>query len=179
MAVELTALIPAFRTPVQTLLDNCRGRGVEMRPYFTIRTPLEQAKLWRQSRSRQEIEQKLDELRRAGAEFLAHCIESIGPQHGDPVTNALPGYSWHQWNEAVDCFWVVNGKSEWSTQKLVNGINGYKVYAEEAVKLNLNAGGLWKKLKDWPHVQQRPDASPATTMSLREINEGMRERFAT
>src|ERR1051325_8997540 len=179
MAVDLDALIPVFRSSIEKLLGNCRVRGVDMRPYFTVRTPFEQAKLWRQSRSRLEIDAEIQRLRRADADFLAHCLESVGPQHGDPVTNALPGYSWHQWAEAVDCFWVVDGKAEWSTEKVVNGLNGYKVYAEEAVKLGLNAGGLWHTLKDWPHVQRRPDASPATIMSLKEINDGMRERFGS
>src|SRR5436190_15319162 len=144
MAVDIDALMPVFKSSIDTLLGDCRARGVDMGPYFTIRTPFEQARLWRQSRSRQEIDEEIQRLRQGGADFLVHCLESVGPQHGDPVTNALPGYSWHQWAEAVDCFWVVAGKAEWSAQRVVGGINGYKVYAEEAVKLGLNAGGRWR-----------------------------------
>ncbi|GAK49224.1 hypothetical protein U14_00443 [Candidatus Moduliflexus flocculans] len=56
--------------------------------------------------------------------------QSVGPQYGDPVTNALPGCSWHQWNEAVDLFWVIDGKAEWSSKKKImlqdgSSVNGY------------------------------------------------------
>ena len=40
------------------------------------------------------------------ANFLASVLDGVGPQHGPHVTNALPGLSWHQWGEAVDCFWT-------------------------------------------------------------------------
>ncbi len=148
-----------------------------MRPSAGLRDPFEQARLWRQSRSIEEIRAKIHEFEAAGANFLAHCIESVGPQHGDPVTNAPPGYSWHQWGEAVDCFWLLNGKAEWSTSKQVNGSNAYKVYAEEAVNVGLVAGGNWTSLKDWPHVQIRPDASPAKTLSVNQVDAAMKARF--
>ena len=64
----------------------------------------------------------------------------VGPQKGDPVTNAIPGLSWHQWGEAVDCFWVVNNKAVWDLETVVNGLNRFMVYANEAKKLGLDAG---------------------------------------
>ena len=100
MAADLTLLVPAFRPRLETLLANCRARGVEMRPYTGLRTPLEQAKLWRQSRSREQIDAKVAQLRAAGADYLADCIVHVGPRNGDPVTNAVPVLSWHQWGEA-------------------------------------------------------------------------------
>jgi hypothetical protein len=175
----LNTLVPAFRSSVETLLGRCRTRGVELRPYFTLRSPFEQAKLWRQSRTTEEIVGTIAELKKAGALFLAHCLESVGPQSGRHVTNAPPGYSWHQWGEAVDCFWAVSGRAEWSTQKRVKGQNGYRVYAEEAGKLRLTAGGLWASLKDWPHVQLRREGSPGQVMTVQEIDTAMRERFGT
>lgn len=177
MAADLSTLGPAFRSSVQALLEKCLARGVEMRPYFTMRSPFEQAKLWRQSRTGEEIMSRMAELRKAGAHFLVHCLESVGPQAGRHVTNALPGFSWHQWGEAVDCFWAVAGHAEWSTQKKVDGHNGYRLYAEQAAKLRLTAGGLWTSLKDWPHVQMRPEDSPAQIMSVEEIDAAMKARF--
>lgn len=141
MAADLTLLVPTFRPRLETLLASCRARGVEMRPYMGLRTPLEQARLWRQSRSREQIDAKVAQLHAAGADYLADCIVRVGPQNGDPVTNAVPGLSWHQWGEAADCFWVVKGDAEWSTKRLVNGLNGYRVMAEEAKKLGLDPGG--------------------------------------
>lgn len=177
MAANLELLIPTFKTKVDQLLRTCMSNGFEMRPSTTRRDAREQARLWRQSRSIEEIETKIAELDRAGAHFLATCIGDVGPQAGIHVTNALPGFSWHQWDEALDCFWVVDGKAEWSTQKLVKGNNGYHIFAEAAEAIGLTAGGKWPKFKDWPHVQLRSSASPAKEMSLLEIEDAMRKRF--
>lgn len=177
MPMDSSQLVTLFNAKLNDLLLECSSHGVEMRPYFGIRTPFEQAKLWRQSRTREEINQKIKELREAGAPFLADCLESVGPQSGSPVTNAIPGLSWHQWGEAVDSAWVVAGKTEWSTQKKVDGINGYQVYAEQAVNLGLDPGGLWKSLKDWPHVQLRAASSPLKVLSIVEIDRTMKKRF--
>jgi hypothetical protein len=171
---DLGDLIPGLQPQVQELLNKCLLRGIEMRPCATLRDPFEQA---RQSRSREEIERKIAQLREAGASFLADCIERVGPQSGRPVTGAAPGLSWHQWGEALDCFWMVNGAAEWDAGRLVNGVNGYRVYAEEARRLGLTAGGFWPRLKDWPHVQLRPGDSPADAMALDEINATMKARF--
>jgi peptidoglycan LD-endopeptidase CwlK len=177
MSIDLSLLVPEFQDKLNGLLAACRGKGVEMLPYFGIRTPFEQAKLWRQSRTADEVARKIADLRSQGAPFLAHCLDSVGPQNGAPVTKAIPGLSWHQWGEAVDCAWVVAGKTEWSLQKKVNGINGYQLYAEQARALGIDAGGLWKSFKDWPHVQLRPASSPLKVLSLAEIDKAMQERF--
>lgn len=178
MAADLGPLVAEFRGKVEELIANCAQRGVEMRPNAGLRTPFEQAKLWRQSRAREEIEAKIDALRADGANFLAYCLESVGPQQGKHVTNAIPGLSWHQFGEAVDCFWVVNGTAEWSSKKKVGGVNGYRVYVEEAEQLGLTAGGNWAVFKDWPHVQMRGPSNVLKAMSLQEINDVLKERFA-
>jgi hypothetical protein len=177
MAADITLLVSEFTQQIRQLLDRCRLRGIEMRPYMGLRDPFEQARLWRQSRSREEIQARIALLQAQGAGFLAHCLESVGPQHGRPVTNALPGLSWHQWGEAVDCFWLVGGKAEWSAGRLVSGANGYQVYAEEAEALGLTAGGRFTSLKDWPHVQMRADASPLSSLSMVEIDAAMAAMF--
>jgi peptidoglycan LD-endopeptidase CwlK len=171
-------LHPEFGQKLNYLLSACAEQQVIMRPYFRIRSPLDQARLWRQSRTREEINQKIAWLHDQGAPFLAGCIEQVGPQNGPHVTNAIPGLSWHQWGEAADCFWVVDGKAEWSTQRQVGGRNGYRVYADQAAALGLDPGGRWQSLKDWPHVQLRPLGSPAQLHSLAEIDRAMAERFS-
>jgi hypothetical protein len=175
--VALDDLDAGLRVRVTALLDQCRTDGVEMRPYMTLRTPLEQAKLWRQSRALEEIILKITELQAAGAAYLAGCLEAAGPQNGPHVTNAPPGFSWHQWGEAVDCFWVVDHKAEWSTKRLVDGRNGYRHYASIAAALDLTPGGHWPKFKDWPHVQMRPENSPRGVMTLTDMDERLAERF--
>jgi len=170
-------LVPELRPKARTLIERCRVRGIEMRTYETLRTPLEQGIIWRQSRTREQVQAKIQELRNAGAEFLAFCIESVGPQSGRHVTDAPPGLSWHQWGEAFDSFWVVNGGAEWSTTKKINGLNGYHVYAEEAENIGLTAGGLWTNFKDWPHVQLRSEKSPQRLFTITQIDQTMRQRF--
>jgi peptidoglycan LD-endopeptidase CwlK len=175
--IDLSKLSADFRSKIETLINNCKMQNVEMRPYFGIRTPFEQAKLWRQSRSSEEVRERISTLKTDGAKFLAHCIESVGAQlTGPEVTKAIPGLSWHQWGEAVDSVWIVDGKANWSERQLVNGINGYKVYAEEAKKLSLDAGLFWR-FKDSPHVQLRPVGSPQKMFGLLEIDKKMEEMF--
>lgn len=177
MPPTLDDLVPEFRPVAARVLEICRAQGVEVRVNETVRDPFHQARLWRQSRTIEQIQTRIAQFRGAGAEFLAHCLESVGPQHGDHVTNAPPGLSWHQWGEALDCFWVVNGKAEWSTTRKVDGKNGFRVYAAAAASIGADAGGLWPSFKDWPHVQLRAEGSPADVFSLQEISDVMRERF--
>jgi hypothetical protein len=172
-----TDLNPLLLSLLEKLIRQCKERGCEMRPYNGVRTPLAQARLWRQSRTIEEINEQIATFRKAGALFLADCLVKAGPQHGGHVTNAPPGFSWHQWGEAMDCFWVVDGKAEWSTTKKIAGQNGYRVYAEIAAALGLTAGGLWPKFKDWPHVQLSKDNAPSTGKSIMEINDAMQARF--
>lgn len=179
MAISLDGLVPNFRTKLEAVLATCASAGVEMRPYFGIRTPDEQAKLWRQSRAKEEIEVARQKLLAGGAPFLAEVLHRVGPQHGPHVTNALPGFSWHQWGEAMDCFWALNGHAEWSTTVLENGVNGYRFYANAGKAAGLTAGGLWTSFKDWPHLQLRSAASPvAAGMSMSDIDKEMKKRFA-
>ncbi|MBP7003651.1 MAG: M15 family metallopeptidase [Amaricoccus sp.] len=160
------------------VLKDLLSFGVEMRPYFGIRTPKEQAILWRQSRSKEEIAAAVLRLKQGGAPFLAETLESVGPQNGPEVTKALPGLSWHQWGEAVDCFWAVNGKAEWSSSKIIDGVNGYKEYARRVKQAGLDAGGLWPSFKDWPHAQFRRQGSPTSAgMTLAEIDAEMRKMY--
>lgn len=177
MAADLTPLVGAFRTKLERVLKRCKTEGYEMRPYMALRTTLEQAKLWRQSRSIEQINAKIAEFRAAGAPFLAASLVKAGPQNGDPVTNAAPGLSWHQWGEAADCFWLVDGKAEWSTKRLINGRNGYQVFANIAQAEGLTAGGLWSSFKDWPHVQLRKAGSPLPEMTLAQVDAEMKRRF--
>lgn len=180
MAVSLDGLDPAFREKVEALLNKCLQSGVEMRPYFSIRHVDEQARLWRQSRATEEINAAIHILKQAGAPYIAEVLDRVGPQHGPHVTNSLPGLSWHQWGEAVDCFWAVNGRAEWSSSVLVNGINGYKFYASSARDAGLEAGGFWSSIKDWPHVQLRRFGSPVSAgMTLKQVNDAMKQKFGS
>jgi peptidoglycan L-alanyl-D-glutamate endopeptidase CwlK len=178
MAISLEGLVPEFRTNALALLADLAIRGIEMRPFAALRSPREQAILWRQSRAREEVEGAASRLRSQGAFFLAETLVTVGPQHGQHVTNALPGFSWHQWGEAIDCFWVINGIAEWSTNRLVDGVNGYRMYAASAKNAELHAGGTLSSFKNWPHVQARKAGSPvAEGLTVQQIDVEMKKRF--
>lgn len=162
-----------FATKLSQVIEKCRDQGVVMIPYTGIRDPREQARLWRQSRSSSAVAASIQWLKDNGAPFLAGVLDGVGPQPTGPrVTNALPGFSWHQWGEAMDCYWEVNGGAEW------DNLTGYKVYAEVAEDIGLNAGGHWASFKDWPHVQARSAANPKNVFSVPDIDAKMRAKFS-
>ena len=145
--MNLDQLTPEAREKFTLLLARLKGRGDELRPYCTVRDPFEQARLWRQGVTARQVVERCEFLRSVGAPRIAACIESVGPQHGRRVTNAPPGYSWHQFGEAMDCFLVVHGAADWDAEA-----HGYKAYATEAAGLELTPGRKWG---DSPHVQLR------------------------
>lgn len=178
MTDRMDGLEPQFRERLEAVLGDLRDEGIEMRVTAGLRTPSEQARLWRQSRSREEIDAAVRHLRQGGAWYLADVLSESAPAHGPPVTRALPGLSWHQWGEAADCLWIVNGVAEWSLARIVNRDNGYHAYARAAEAAGLAAGGFWPRLADWPHVQKRKVASPLMAgLSLKAIDEAMQARF--
>lgn len=173
----LNSLIPEFRAKVETLMHNCAAINLDMRPTQGLRNPYDQARYWRQSRSSQTVADEIAYLQSKGAHFLAHVIQSVGPQNGPHVTNAIPGLSWHQWGEAIDFAWFENGHEVPYADSVVNGRKGYELYAQEAKKLDLEAGYFWGKFQDGPHVQLSHAASPLVKYSLIEIDAEMQKRF--
>ena len=181
MSRDCSLLDPKFYGRVQGLLKACADIDVVMKPYYTIRTPWEQARIWRKTRSTKSIMQASDDFHDENAHHLANILIDVGPQFSGPgarghMTYAKPGYSWHQWGEAIDCFWLVNGEINWSTTEktLQNDKNGYQVYGKTAeqkglVSLGVRAG--W----DWNHIQKREEGSPQ--ISAEEIDAEMLERF--
>lgn len=162
---SLTDLTPGFRTSIEKLLSDLAAKGYNFTPFYTRRTPWDQARLWRQGRTLNEIQNTIEKLRSGNANFLASILEEAGPQDGRRVTNALPGYSWHQWGEAVDCMYVVNGKAVWDND------SAYKLYADAARAAGLTAG-YYFSFKDMVHVQAMPHEVSSTLTAL-EINDGM------
>ena len=156
-----------FRSLVEALLDDVAGQGYEFRLTTTLRTPWQQGRLWRQSRTRAEIQRRLIQLHEAGAGYLADVIERVGPQNGPPVTRAIPGLSWHQHGEAADAVLIVGGAAVWDA-----GHAGYRAYAATAERLGLTPG---RKFGDAPHVQMR--RTEPTALPLAEVAEEMEARF--
>jgi peptidoglycan LD-endopeptidase CwlK len=170
----LEGLDPAFVTALDALLADCASVGVVMHPYFGLRDPVTQAKLWRQSRLTSEIDAKRRLLVASGAPFLARCIDAAGPQSGPWATNAIPGYSWHQWGLACDCVWMRAGKGTFDSNiDLAN--NGYRIYAARAPLHGLTN---LASIGDIDHVQLPKEGSPLHRYTLEQIDKAMAEKFA-
>jgi len=169
--MTLDGLTDEFRETVGVLLAKLKEQGHTLVPYCTVRTPFEQARLWRQSRSSQQIATMTQRLRQQGAPRIAACIEAIGPCYGKPVTNAAPGYSWHQYGEAVDCFLLDrDGHADWDSSAA-----GYIAYARTAKELGLRAG---RDFGDSPHVQLRHH-EPHHDHSPSQLEDMLAERYPT
>lgn len=174
----LDTLDEAFAADYRRLLVDCREQGKPMRAYYAIRSPTVQARLWRQSRSRKEIDAGVEWIRGAGAPTIAYLIQSVGPQYGRWATNAAPGNSWHQWALAGDAYALVDGAVSWDTIPGQVGGAGdahYRYYAERAVELGLTP--LGPSIGDWCHVQARPESAPSRLYSWSQIDAEMRRRF--
>ena len=167
-----------FAHLISLLLYECENHHVLMVPYEKLRSPQRQAELWVNGRSVNEIQHQIRYLHNAKAYFLASCLERARIKEGKIITNALPGYSWHQWGEAVDCYWLKEGKVSWDLDtKDENDQNGYAIYARIARKLGLESGYYWKDIVDATHIQLQPYSSPGKIYSLPEINEVMEDYF--
>lgn len=166
MTVKLDKLSHAFRTKLVMAMDESKAAGTIMVPYVADRDPWEQARLWRRSRNKAQVEAALTELRAGNAKWLADVLESVGPQPTGPwATNALPGFSYHQWGTACDLYWLKNGKTEW------NDLTGYAAFAAHCKHVGLTHGYFWKS-RDAVHVQLHSETKPVGTMA--QIDAAMR-----
>lgn len=170
MSRDMAALDPDFRTRVNKVLDECAERGSTLVPFYTTRHPREQARLYRQDKSTALIERQIDMLRDSGARWLSWHLESVGPQYGRWATNALPGQSWHQYGQAVDCYVRgPDGQAIWDAAH-----EGYSVYHAAATRWGLTNLGL----RDAVHLQLSPGSPLAYYDSWAEIDAVMRHKWS-
>jgi hypothetical protein len=165
---DLELLSGEFLAPLRAVTAAVAARSHELRPFCTRRDPWTQARLWRQSRSREEVHSTIEFLRNHGAPHLAGVLESVGPQHGRWATDALPGLSWHQWCEACDLFVVEGGVAIWRANH-----PGYLALHAEAATRRLHVPLL---VRDPYHVQLRIE-SVLHEHSWPEIDRAMMEKY--
>lgn len=165
---NIDLLSEEFQPLVVELLENCKNKGHELRVFRAYSDSKEQTHLWRQSRTRMEVNKAAERLDREGAPWLTRLLLTAEPQYGRWATNNLPGQSWHQHGEAVKCYVVTErGKAAWSAKH-----PGYQVLAEEAKLLGLTPGLNWE-YKNAYHVQLRSEAVRAL-YTWSEIDQKMR-----
>lgn len=149
----------------------CTREGLVIRLTSGLRTPLEQAALWRMGRGTSVINAKIEELKSQSAPYLALCIDKAGPQNGPWRTNALPGYSWHNWGLGAD-FMCFNMKGD----PIQNGdAYEYRVFQRMIPFAGLhNYGKDW--IKDAGHVQFY-ELSPSSKYTLAEMDKLLSEKY--
>jgi peptidoglycan LD-endopeptidase CwlK len=162
MSTDLNDLKSDFRAKVVAGLAALAAEGLHFRPYFTLRDPVTQAKLWRQSRSAAAVNAKLSELTAVHCDFMVACFHKAGPASGAWATNAIPGLSWHQYGEAVDCFLEdASGNPVWESPK-------YARFGQIG-----DGHGMWwgGHFGDSDHWQARRTEPPAAFGTLKQIND--------
>jgi peptidoglycan L-alanyl-D-glutamate endopeptidase CwlK len=165
---KLEDLVPELREKAAIIQQACKeAANFDLLIYCTFRSLEEQARLWRQSRSRQEINQKQDSLANLGFTFLAGILEEVGPQYGDHVTNAAPGESWHNYGEAFDACPVLNGKLAWNYLKAKPY---WDAYGEAVKQAGLYWAGYWANFREYPHAQLRSGGNPLKLLKPQEVN---------
>lgn len=163
MTVDWTLLNNSFSIKLQNLLNICEKEGIIMKPYSGFRSLTDQAKIWRQSRSTTEVNDEINKLNTNGAPYLASVIQNVGPQKmGPELTNAIPGYCWHNYGQAMDCYLEENGQANWNGEA-----QGYKVYGQLAAESGLKWGG---DFGDWDHVQLNQKEVP-DILTLKQVND--------
>jgi len=149
---RLEDLVPEVQAMAKEHILRCADAGFELLIYCTLLDAHEQARLYRQSRTKEQVQKKMDQLTARGFPALAKILKDVGPQKTGPkVTNAGPGESFHQYNRAYDCVPVLQGKPIWGT-----GGEGAAIW-EKVGKLGKKGGlewaGDWTSFREFPHFQ--------------------------
>lgn len=165
---QAKSLIINFNIKLFELQRICAQQDLDIQIYCVLRSCEEQAKVFRETRSKQEIKQKMQSYKDRDLEFLSDVLDSVGPQHspaGSPhKTKAGPGESWHQYLLAADSVPISNGKAIWHDQA-----PEWEIYGAVANYLDLHWGGDWEGFKDLPHVQAVHTSNPLTQFKDPEI----------
>ena len=156
MSRDINQLTPEMALKANQVKAICASQGVDLLIYYTLRSLKEQAVLYRQSRTVEEINRKVYQLRSRGFGFLATVLIEVGPQSGPWATNAAPGESWHNYAEAFDAVPVKDKKPLWDYDK---NKASWDVYGAAVEKTGLVWGGKWRA-RDYPHAQLQRGANP-------------------
>lgn len=166
MTFNFSDLNPEFAKKAEDLLDALQNRGYTFQPTSGLRTLESQAKLWRQSRTKDVIYAEMERLRSLDCNYLADVIANVGPQYGAHVTNAIPGLSTHNWGEAMDVISVPRTKDDTIY---------YKKLADQAVKMGLCAGYYFKSFPDQGHIQLQTKEI-LQRMTLKDVNDHFEQK---
>lgn len=134
---NIATLVPSAQAKAREWLAKCRAEGINVKVICGLRSYAEQAELYAQGRTKP----------------------------GPKVTNAMPGYSWHNFGVAWDfVVFDTSGQPRWESPLMERcGVIG-----EE---LGLEWGGRWKSPKDSPHLQLKTGLTLAEARRRRKDGE--------
>ncbi|GGD64254.1 M15 family metallopeptidase [Lacimicrobium alkaliphilum] len=159
---NLNDLVPAAKSKAEQVIQACQqATGFELLIYCTLRTLEEQARLYRQSRSRSEIDIKIAKFNQRGFAFLGEVLESVGPCYGPHVTNAAPGESWHNYGEAWDAVPLIAGKPAWN---YLQSKIYWDAYGEAVRQVGMFWAGDWTSFREYPHAQLQAGGNPLKSL---------------
>lgn len=159
MSRRLDYLFPDFEERVREALSQAEQSGIDVLVYCTLRTIHEQAKLWRQSRTRAQIEDKIAKLQERGLDFLANAIITVGPQYGATgkhVTYAGPGESFHNYGLAFDGVVLVGGKPDWNMEHPAK----WETWGTILEANGITWAGRWVRFREFVHGQDGEGQNP-------------------
>lgn len=119
--VTLDQLQPAFREKVEKWLNDCQAENILFFIDFTLRSYKEQEKIYNQGR-----------------------FGNPGPV----VTNAKPGYSYHNFGFALDVYPLKREAPHFDASP-----KEYERAAKLAKTHGISWGGNWVSFKDYPHFE--------------------------
>lgn len=158
MSRDINLLVPKVRDACLVVVSECKKIGVDLLITDTLRTLQEQAILFRQSRTRYEIDEKVKKFETRGFDFLAKILVDVGPQNGKVgrhVTCACCGESFHNYGEAFDVVPIVSGKAIWNTSD-----PKWRKYGQQVRNSGLIWAGDWISFTEYPHAQLRLGSNP-------------------
>lgn len=116
---KLSGVKPILKDKVLKLIELAKAENVILVVTYGKRTYAEQKKLYDQGRTKS----------------------------GNIITYKKPGTSKHEFGDAADIVFWVNGKPSYAES------NDWKLIGRLAAKVGLKWGGNWKSFKDRPHVE--------------------------
>ena len=179
VASEIALLIPDFRKQLVRSIEAAKNKKLQIEVLVTVLTPMEQAALWKQGRTKTDAELKAMALDHAGAPYLAECIRKAIPTGTNITTDDLPGYSWHQWGEAAQMIWIDGAhKVNWSTSVVYGSGNGYKTFAKILNEFSIHCAGEFEDTPTaWRTAILRPARNAIENYTVQQIDAEMQKRY--
>ena len=151
---DLKNLNPIFRDTARGILRTLKREGWEFWILGVNRSPLNQARLWCQSRTHATRLRAIEWLHQNEAPYLAATLQRAHEEdpRGPHRTNQLPGFSLHQYGLAVDVAWV-GPDGELQTITKAGVPDAYK-----RLRAVVETAGAWHGSRfvrrEWDHFQE-------------------------